>query len=65
MYYELGSRGVLAVSTYLEDADELRVGDLLVLVQVEVVVDASQVLAGQENSELGDKLFEFKSGEGA
>ena len=49
-----------SVTTYLEDADELSVRDLTVLVEIEVVVDASELLAGEENSELGHEFFKFK-----
>merc|ERR1712166_1553948 len=50
---------------YLEDVDELSVGDLAVLVVIEVVVDVSKFLTGKEHSELGEELLELKLGKGA
>lgn len=49
----------------LEDVDELGVSDLAVLVEIEVVVDGSQFLAGKEDSELGEEFFELKLGKSA
>jgi len=49
----------------LEDVDELSVGDLAVLVVIEVVVDVSKFLTGKEHSELGEELLELKLGKGA
>ena len=52
-------------SAYLEDVDELGVSDLAVLVEIEMVVDGSQFLAGKEDSELGEEFFELKLGKSA
>jgi len=49
----------------LKDVDELRVSDLAVLVEVEVVIDVSEFLAGKEDSELREEFFELKLGESA
>lgn len=49
----------------LEDVDELGVSDLAVLVEIEVVVDGSQFLAGKEDSELGEEFFKLKLGKSA
>lgn len=51
--------------TYLEHANELSVADVAVLVGVESVEYAAQLLSGEEDSELGKELLEFKSAEDA
>jgi len=45
---------------YLEDVDELGVGDVAVFVRVEVVEDDAEFLSGEENAKLGHELFEFE-----
>ena len=46
--------------TYLEDVDELVVGDVAVLVLIEVVEDDAKLLSRQEDSQLRHELLEFK-----
>ena len=46
--------------TYLEDVDELVVGDVAVLVLIEVVEDDAKLLSRQEDSQLGHEFLELK-----
>ena len=49
--------------TYSKGLDKFTVLDLAVLVDVERVVDDTQLLARQENANLGHELFKFKLGQ--
>ena len=51
--------------SYLEHADELGVADVAVLVGVERVEHAAELLSGEEDSELGEELLKLKSAEDA
>jgi len=62
---KLDDSEALGAHVGLHDVDELRVSDLTVLVEIEVVVDGSQFLAGKEDSELGEEFFELKLGKSA
>jgi len=44
----------------LEDIDELRVGDVAVLVLIEGVEDDAELLSSEENTKLAHKFFEFE-----
>ena len=46
--------------TYLENIDELRVGDVAVLVLIEGIEDDAELLSGEENAKLAHELFEFE-----
>lgn len=46
--------------TYLKDVDELSVGDVAVLVLVEVVEDDAELLSCEEDAQLGHELLEFE-----
>ena len=46
--------------TYLEDVDEFGVGDVTVLVLIEVVEDDAQLLPREEDTKLGHEFFELK-----
>ena len=45
---------------YLEDVDELGVGDVAVLVLVESVEDDAELLPGEEDTQLGHELLELQ-----
>jgi len=49
----------------LKGVNELGVGDLAILVEVEVVVHVSELLSGKEHSQLGEELLELKLGKSA
>ena len=46
--------------TYLEDVDELAVGDVAVLVCIEVIEDDAELLSGEEDSQLGHEFLELE-----
>ena len=46
--------------SYLEDVDELSVGDVAVLVLVEVVEDDAQLLSSEEDAQLRHELLELQ-----
>ena len=48
--------------TYSEALNKLTVLDLTIFVQIKAVVDNTELLAGQENANLGEELFKFKLG---
>ena len=46
--------------TYLEDVDELVVGDVAILVLVKVVEDDTELLSCEEDTQLGHELLELE-----
>ena len=48
------------ILTYLENVDELGVGDVSILVGIKVVKDDSELLPGKEDTKLGHELFKLQ-----
>lgn len=46
--------------TYLENVDELAVGDVAILVRVKVVEDDAELLSCEENAQLGHELLKLQ-----